>query len=280
MRDPDRRTNVPASNSQTCCAATQRINPPSCRSSRPGRAPRYERDPGVPDGGPRWPCRDLHGVSAAHAGYHDPTSFFLVVKPLARLFRRLFLERLAAAFDQGELRFFGDLAALAPLRRPCRQPARINWVVYAEAVRRPRPGPRLSRPLHPSRRHRQQPSRSLRPAPRRLHLEGLPPQRRRHGHAVAPGEFIRRFLLHTLPDGFHRIRYFGFLANGHRAAKLALARALLKATSETEPRPLPDAPRTDPGEPDSGTGLLPRVFDGEAHIWPGVKDARLWEPVS
>jgi len=50
-----------------------------------------------------------------------------------------------------------------------------------------------------------------------------------------PDEFIRRFLLHTLPDGFHRIRHLGFLANGHRATKLALARVLLKATSETEP---------------------------------------------
>jgi hypothetical protein len=62
---------------------------------------------------------------------------------------------------------------------------------------------------------------------------------RRNGAAMTmrltPGEFIRRFLLHTLPDGFHRIRHFGFLANGHRAAKLALARALLKATRETEP---------------------------------------------
>jgi hypothetical protein len=43
------------------------------------------------------------------------------------------------------------------------------------------------------------------------------------------GEFIRRFLLHTLPDGFHRIRHYGFLANGHRARKLALCRALLDA---------------------------------------------------
>src|SRR4029450_7103986 len=62
---------------------------------------------------------------------------------------------------------------------------------------------------------------------------------RRNGAAkvmrLIPDEFIRRFLLHTLPDGFHRIRHFGFLANGHRAAKLALARALLKTMSETEP---------------------------------------------
>ena len=47
-------------------------------------------------------------------------------------------------------------------------------------------------------------------------------------------EFIRRFLLHTLPDGFHRIRHYGFLANGHRAAKLALCRELLAAPSTIE----------------------------------------------
>src|ERR1700737_767260 len=44
---------------------------------------------------------------------------------------------------------------------------------------------------------------------------------------LKPDEFIRRFLLHALPDGFHRIRYFGFMANGHRAAKIASCRALL-----------------------------------------------------
>ena len=51
-------------------------------------------------------------------------------------------------------------------------------------------------------------------------------------------EFIRRFLLHTLPDGFHRIRHYGFLANGHRAARLDLCRRLLAS-----PQPLlePDA---------------------------------------
>jgi hypothetical protein len=62
-------------------------------------------------------------------------------------------------------------------------------------------------------------------------------------------EFIRRFLLHTLPDGFHRIRHYGFLANGHRAAKLALCRRLLEVapaqpvaeqTQDTAPLHRPD----------------------------------------
>jgi len=59
---------------------------------------------------------------------------------------------------------------------------------------------------------------------------------------LKPDEFIRRFLLHTLPDGFHRIRHFGFMANGHRAAKLALCRKLLDrertAPNDGEPSPV------------------------------------------
>jgi Putative transposase len=55
---------------------------------------------------------------------------------------------------------------------------------------------------------------------------------------LAAGEFIRRFLLHALPDGFHRIRHYGFLANGHRRAKLARCRLLLAAPP---PAPLPSA---------------------------------------
>jgi hypothetical protein len=53
---------------------------------------------------------------------------------------------------------------------------------------------------------------------------------------LSADEFIRRFLLHTIPDGFHRIRHFGFLANGHRTAKLALCRTLL-AVPPSEPSP-------------------------------------------
>ena len=63
---------------------------------------------------------------------------------------------------------------------------------------------------------------------------------RHHGKTkvmtLAAGEFMRRFLLHTVPDGFHRIRHVGFLANGHRTAKLARCRALLAAPTP-EPGP-------------------------------------------
>jgi len=57
---------------------------------------------------------------------------------------------------------------------------------------------------------------------------------------LTPDEFIRRFLLHVLPDGFHRIRHYGFLANGHRAEKIARCRKTIAAwAAATEPEPAP-----------------------------------------
>src|SRR5580658_10674625 len=104
--------------------------------------------------------------------------FFLPVRVLSRLFRRLFLNKLEAAHAAGRLVFFGDLAPLAEPTafaahlRPLR---RAEWVVYAKRpVRRARGGARLSRPLHPPRGDRQQPPRQPRCARRELPLEGLP----------------------------------------------------------------------------------------------------------
>jgi Putative transposase len=173
-------------------------------------------------------------------------NFFLAVKPLSRLFRTLFLKRLSAAFNSGALRFFGDLGALAePAAFAAHLDAmrRINWVVYAK---RPFGGPAqvlayLGRYTH-------------RVAIANSRLVALDDDQvafswkdYRQNSAtkimkLKPDEFIRRFLLHTLPDGFHRIRHFGFMANRHRAAKLALCRALLdherKAPNNAEPSPL------------------------------------------
>ena len=101
-----------------------------------------------------------------------------------RLFRRLFLERLQVAFEAKGLGFFGDLArladpaAFATLLAAMR---RVDWIVYLP-VRRTGAGPRLSRPLHPSRRHRQQPHPSLRRQTRLVHLEGLSRRRRPKDH--------------------------------------------------------------------------------------------------
>ncbi len=95
------------------------------------------------------------------------------------------------------------------------------------AVRWACAGAGLSRPLHPPRRHR--PARPAHPgSPTAMSFSW---KDYRHDGKTKPmtlsaDEFIRRFLLHTVPDGFHRIRHLGFLANGHRTAKLALCRAL------------------------------------------------------
>jgi len=160
-------------------------------------------------------------------------SFFLSVRVLSRLYRRLFLARLQAAFDAGALSFFGDLARLAepaafaaylqPLRR-------TEWVVYAK---RPFAGPGqvldyLGRYTH---RVAIANSRLVALDDGQVHFRWK--DYRQPGKpkvmTLAADEFIRRFLLHVLPDGFRRIRHFGFLANAHRTARLATIRALLDA---------------------------------------------------
>ena len=181
--------------------------------------------------------------------------FFLAVKPLARLFRRLFLERLEKAFDLGGLNFFGELASLADpacwhvLLTTAR---RIDWVVYAK---KPFGGPAQVLAYLGRYTHRVAIANS-----RLVEIDddnvGFTWKDYRHNDAtkimkLAPDEFIRRFLLHALPDGFHRIRHFGFMANGHRAARLALCRSLLAdqqersdpaAVAKAQPRTHVDAP--------------------------------------
>jgi hypothetical protein len=159
--------------------------------------------------------------------------FFLSVRVLSWLYRRRFLERLRAAFTAGVLEFFGDLAGLG---RPAAFAAHlqalrnVEWVVYAK---RPFGGPQhvldyLGRYTH-------------RVAIANNRLIALADGKVRfrwkdYRHPQRPkimtlpvGEFMRRFLLHVLPDGFRRIRHFGFLANAQRSAKLAVIRALLEA---------------------------------------------------
>jgi hypothetical protein len=158
--------------------------------------------------------------------------FLLSVKVLSRLFRRLFLEGLEALHAAGELQFFTDLdplrdprsfrAYLAPLRRG-------RWVVYAK---RPFAGPAqvlayLARYTH---RVAIANSRllSLCNGTVRFRWRDYKDNNKSKVMTLEAGELIRRFLLHVLPDGFHRIRHYGLFANGHRADKLALCRKLLK----------------------------------------------------
>jgi hypothetical protein len=166
--------------------------------------------------------------------------FFLPVRVLSRLYRRLFLEGLQRMFEAGKLRFFGALAGLTSPTVFAQQVAalrRIDWVVYAK---RPFGGPEQVLTYLGQYTHRIAISNS-----RLVKLEDGQVSFRwrdyRHHDKVkmmtlAADEFMRRFLLHSLPDGFHRIRHYGFLANGHRAAKLALCRQLLAAPP---PAPLP-----------------------------------------
>lgn len=168
--------------------------------------------------------------------------FFLPVRVLSALYRRLFLERLEAAFANGILRFFSELAPLAEptcFARRLDELRQSDWIVYAKP---PFGGPEqvlayLGRYTH----------RVAIASSRLVSLEeGEVAFRwkdyRHHDKlklmTLAASEFIRRFLLHTLPDGFHRVRHFGFLANGRRAQAVALCRRLLDA-APPPPRPTP-----------------------------------------
>jgi Putative transposase len=170
--------------------------------------------------------------------------FFLPVRVLSRLFRRLFLEGLAEAHGRGELKAFGDLAELkepGAFKAYLTAQRRREWVVYAKA---PFAGPQqvlgyLARYTH-------------RVAISNRRLVALDDEGQvsfrwkdyRQSGRIKPkvmrlpaGEFLRRFLLHVLPDGFHRIRHYGLFANGHRAAMLARCRELLDvppASAEAE----------------------------------------------
>ena len=158
-------------------------------------------------------------------------NFFLAVRPLAKLFRRLFLERLQKAYDAGALNFLGDLLDLAnpaSFGALVEDMRGIDWVVYAK---KPFGGPAQALAYLGRYPHRVAIANSRLAAIEDDHVAFAWKDYRQNGACkimkLAPDEFIRRFLLHTLPDGFHRIRHFGFMANGCRAAKLALCRSAL-----------------------------------------------------
>jgi len=157
--------------------------------------------------------------------------FFLPVRVLSRLFRHLFLKYLKDAFDSGQLQFFGSIEKLrdahefhsyvAPLKH-------TEWVVYAKP---PFAGPQQVLDYVGRYTHRVAISNN-----RLLDIEQdrvtFHYQDYRHNHrqetmTLSAEEFIRRFLIHVLPDGFQRIRYYGFLSNRHREEKLVLCRQLL-----------------------------------------------------
>src|ERR1700682_3552122 len=157
--------------------------------------------------------------------------FFLPVGVLSRLFRRLFLEYLLKAFDASKLEFFSSLQSvrdrssfldyLAPLRE-------AEWVVYAK---RPFAGPKQVLDYVGRYTHRVAISnnRLLDIAEDKVtfRYKDYRHDAQQKTMTVEAEEFIRRFLLHVLPEGFQRIRYYGFLANRYREEKLARCRELL-----------------------------------------------------
>jgi hypothetical protein len=168
--------------------------------------------------------------------------FFLPVRLLSRLYRRLFLEILQGAFEGGRLGFFGKLAGLADpaaFARLVADARKIDWVVYAKP---PFGGPEQVLAYLGRYTHRVAIANSRLASLENGQVAFRWKDYRHHDKAkvmtLAADEFIRRFLLHTLPGGFHRIRHFGFLANGCRVAKLALCRRLLAAPT---PTPIPPA---------------------------------------
>jgi hypothetical protein len=183
--------------------------------------------------------------------------FFLPVRVLSRLFRRLFLETLMAAHEAGRLKFFGEHAGLvdhdafAAYLAPSRK---LEWVVYAK---RPFAGPQavlayLSRYTH---RVAIANSRLIAFDHRGVtfrwkdyrgpNAKGAP--ERQKVMTLATDEFIRRFLIHVLPSGFHRIRHYGLFANGGRAENLARARELLQVPAPHD-QPEADSQVDDRGE--------------------------------
>jgi hypothetical protein len=165
--------------------------------------------------------------------------FFLPVRVLSRLFRRLFLESLQRAFDAGTLQFF---AALEPLRQPgafarlAAQMKACEWVVYAKP---PFAGPQQVLDYVGRYTHRVAICNH-----RLLDIENSQVrfQWKDYQHAglvktmtLSVDEFIRRFSMHTLPHGFRRIRYYGWLGNRYRNEKLEQCRRLLGRPHAAEP---------------------------------------------
>jgi len=187
--------------------------------------------------------------------------FFLPVRVLSRLFRRLFLAGLADAHAAGTLAFFGELdglrrreafaAHLAPLRRK-------KWFLYAKP-----PPERLSKGAGPEAVLAYLARYTHRVAISNSRLVGLDERGvtfrykdyRRNGQArfrtmtLAPDEFIRRFLLHVLPKGFHRIRHYGLFASATCKTNIARARELIAA-----PVPVIDPP-AEPHDADPAAGV-------------------------
>jgi hypothetical protein len=186
------------------------------------------------------------------------SGFFLPVRVLSRLFRRLFLEKLLAAHQAGRLKFFGNHAALTdtqaftayvvPLRK-------TEWVVYAK---KPFGGPQAVLAYLSRYTHRVAIANSRLIALDRNNVTfrwkdyRAEQCNRFKTMTLAASEFIRRFLIHVLPSGFHRIRHYGLFASGSRIDNIARARELLAA-----PPPPSQPNQDDDSEPNTLANQCP-----------------------
>ena len=190
-------------------------------------------------------------------------AFLLPVRVLSKLFRRLFLTRLVELFDAGRLQFHGNQAALHDRSAFLRHLAPVRkkpWIVYAKP---PFAGPAavlayLSRYTHrvaiSNRRLLTFDERGVTFRYKDYRRDGA---ERYRTMTLAADEFIRRFLLHVLPRGFHRIRHYGLLASGGRRDNLARARELLAAPlSPPEPDMAPEPSDRRPPCPCCGGRML------------------------
>jgi hypothetical protein len=166
-------------------------------------------------------------------------NFLLSVHALSKAFRRLFLDGLEAESEKRELNFFGELAPLAgpqAFNDRMRALRQSPFVVYAKP---PFGGPARVLTYLARYTHRTAIANSRLVAVDDNEVAFSYKDYRRSGSSrimrLAPHEFIRRFLLHVLPDGFHRIRHYGFLAKGDRGEKLAHVRDLLQVQPAQEP---------------------------------------------
>lgn len=167
-------------------------------------------------------------------------AFLLPVRVLGKLFRRLFLTRLVALHDAGRLSFFGSMAHLAARRAFLQHLSPVRkklWVVYAKA---PFAGPEAVLAYLSRYTHRVAISNSRLIAFDESGVTFRYKDYRRNGAGrqqimtLATNEFIRRFLLHVLPRGFHRIRHYGLHAGASRKASIALARQLLNVAAPSD----------------------------------------------
>ena len=193
----------------------------------------------------------LHCVVPGGGLSHDGTrwiscrpGFFLPVRVLSRLFRRLFLELLQNAFNAGKLQFFNALENLLDRHHFARylmSARKTEWVVYAKP---PFAGPQQVLDYVGRYTHRVALSNNrlldIAAGKVRFQWKDYRDKGQQKTMTLSAEEFIRRFLLHALPDGLQRIRYYGLLGNRHRKEKLTRCRQLLSMPSSAESPPPED----------------------------------------